>query len=263
MCAADPRIFTHTVTHRNTSCLSYQWQCANLECINAEFVCDGNIDCLDKSDELPGNCVGEGNVIRFYSYISQPSPLPSPTPVPNVDIISCKLVNPDGSSLHGSEVQFFSSSLLPKLTWWEAVAHANLFRFSLLVTPYWQLSFRSFTHRPSSSHTERERLSPFLVPLIAINRRTPEECTRDQFFCDDTCFDRGIRCNGQIECTDRSDEHDCHLPTFPRHPSYPMLPCPQHTCPSGRCYTESERCDGHRHCEDNSDEANCKFALTS
>lgn len=139
------------------------------------------------------------------------------------------------------------------------VAYANLFRFLFLL--------RYTTDNCHSIHTSTliiayRTSTPSFVPLIAINRRTPEECTRDQFFCDDTCFDRGIRCNGQIECSDRSDEHDCHSPP-PRHPSYPMLPCPQHTCPSGRCYTESERCDGHRHCEDNSDESNCKFALTS
>lgn len=81
---SDPRQFIHNTIphsiedkntpHRTNStakiCLAYQWQCANLECINANYLCDGNIDCLDNSDELPDNCLGEGNVISFV-FINQ------------------------------------------------------------------------------------------------------------------------------------------------------------------------------------------------
>ncbi|XP_068154728.1 basement membrane-specific heparan sulfate proteoglycan core protein [Drosophila tropicalis] len=76
-------------------------------------------------------------------------------------------------------------------------------------------------------------------------RLTPNDCTSEEFFCDDLCLNRSKRCNGHIDCIDHSDENNC------------PLPCPQHTCPSGKCYTESERCDGRQHCEDNSDERNC------
>ncbi|KAH8329979.1 hypothetical protein KR067_012076, partial [Drosophila pandora] len=95
----------------------------------------------------------------------------------------------------------------------------------------------------------------------ATNVLTPGDCTADQFFCDASCLNRSVRCNGHIDCSDHSDEMDCSSHSYPGSGSshlYPVgLPCPQHKCPSGRCYSESERCDRRNHCEDGSDEANC------
>jgi Low-density lipoprotein receptor domain class A len=34
-------------------CNENEWQCNNRECINRDFVCDGAVDCTDKSDESP------------------------------------------------------------------------------------------------------------------------------------------------------------------------------------------------------------------
>nr|XP_036676267.1 basement membrane-specific heparan sulfate proteoglycan core protein isoform X28 [Drosophila suzukii] len=84
----------------------------------------------------------------------------------------------------------------------------------------------------------------------ATTRLKPSDCSTDQFFCDESCYNRSVRCNGHMDCSDGSDEVGCSLQS---------LPCPQHQCPSGRCYSESERCDRHRHCEDGSDEANCCY----
>ncbi|XP_050331111.1 basement membrane-specific heparan sulfate proteoglycan core protein isoform X17 [Bactrocera neohumeralis] len=88
-------------------------------------------------------------------------------------------------------------------------------------------------------------------------RHTPEDCTADQYFCDDECHPDSIRCNNIRECTDGSDELNCtpYPPTRPR--PLPTYPCPMHTCPNGKCYSESERCDGSRDCDDGADEANC------
>ncbi|XP_034139571.1 basement membrane-specific heparan sulfate proteoglycan core protein isoform X18 [Drosophila guanche] len=92
-------------------------------------------------------------------------------------------------------------------------------------------------------------------------RLTAADCSSDQFFCDDSCLNHSIRCNGVTDCSDGRDEHGClHSiqPTSSHYPNPNHRSCPVHTCPSsGRCYSESERCDRRRHCEDGSDEANC------
>ncbi|XP_050331112.1 basement membrane-specific heparan sulfate proteoglycan core protein isoform X18 [Bactrocera neohumeralis] len=94
-------------------------------------------------------------------------------------------------------------------------------------------------------------------PFTVATRHTPEDCTADQYFCDDECHPDSIRCNNIRECTDGSDELNCtpYPPTRPR--PLPTYPCPMHTCPNGKCYSESERCDGSRDCDDGADEANC------
>ncbi|XP_034667240.1 basement membrane-specific heparan sulfate proteoglycan core protein isoform X9 [Drosophila subobscura] len=95
----------------------------------------------------------------------------------------------------------------------------------------------------------------------ATTRLTAADCSSDQFFCDDSCLNHSIRCNGVSDCSDGRDEHGClHSiqPTSSHYPNPNRRSCPVHTCPSsGRCYSESERCDRRRHCEDGSDEANC------
>lgn len=100
---------------------------------------------------------------------------------------------------------------------------------------------------------------------LATNVLTPDDCRPGQFFCDDDCHSNAIRCNGQYDCVDRSDELNCPAayPYSTRRPPTggQLYPCPQHSCPgSGICYTDNERCDGTPQCEDASDELNCKLS---
>lgn len=45
-----------------TVCQPNEWQCDNLECINADFLCDSTRDCVDGSDESEEVCRNkEGN----------------------------------------------------------------------------------------------------------------------------------------------------------------------------------------------------------
>lgn len=49
----------------DTRCRKDQWQCDNLQCINAAFVCDGQVDCTDKSDESTTQCQISGKTCPF------------------------------------------------------------------------------------------------------------------------------------------------------------------------------------------------------
>lgn len=66
-------------------CHSEEWRCENGECINKEFLCDSQTDCLDKSDESYETC--------------RLKPLPEPEQEP--DIVEPTDGNGDGNGNGG------------------------------------------------------------------------------------------------------------------------------------------------------------------
>uniref|UniRef100_T1J651 EGF-like domain-containing protein n=1 Tax=Strigamia maritima TaxID=126957 RepID=T1J651_STRMM len=77
----------------------------------------------------------------------------------------------------------------------------------------------------------------------------PPTCNPDQFTCETgsiECIPRVWRCDGHIECDDKSDEIDCP-------------PCTegQFKCLSGQCIDAKFVCDGTTSCQDESDEEGC------
>ncbi|XP_031639186.1 serine protease persephone-like, partial [Contarinia nasturtii] len=57
------------------ACSADEWQCDNGKCINAEFKCDGLLDCIDNSDETEKNCplesVGSENVSENLPFLPE------------------------------------------------------------------------------------------------------------------------------------------------------------------------------------------------
>lgn len=43
-------------------CLDHQFRCNNGKCIPSKYVCDGELDCEDKSDEDPTSCPFSGEL---------------------------------------------------------------------------------------------------------------------------------------------------------------------------------------------------------
>ena len=71
-------------------------------------------------------------------------------------------------------------------------------------------------------------------------------CNSDEFACDNgQCVASSLRCDGDMACTDNSDEQDCACLSN------------ELKCGNGDCVPVTNLCDGVEHCPDGSDEANC------
>ncbi|KAB0389160.1 hypothetical protein E2I00_009171, partial [Balaenoptera physalus] len=77
-----------------------------------------------------------------------------------------------------------------------------------------------------------------------------QPCRSGEFMCDSgLCINAGWRCDGDADCDDQSDERNC---------TTSICTAEQFRCRSGRCVRLSWRCDGEDDCADNSDEENCE-----
>lgn len=84
----------------------------------------------------------------------------------------------------------------------------------------------------------------------------PAVCTSSQWQCRNMhCIPAGWMCDGDVDCQDGSDEHNCT--GTPHH----LKPCgeSEFMCNSSReCIHEAWKCDGDDDCLDGSDERNCE-----
>ena len=75
------------------------------------------------------------------------------------------------------------------------------------------------------------------------------ECSLVQIRCGDLgCIEFGARCDGNVDCSNNSDELDC------------LLSCKegQFTCNDGSCIYMSLRCNRRSDCQDRTDEIGCQ-----
>ncbi|XP_047119261.1 low-density lipoprotein receptor-related protein 1 [Schistocerca piceifrons] len=84
----------------------------------------------------------------------------------------------------------------------------------------------------------------------------------DQIYCrrDDRCLPSSAHCDGHQDCSDGSDEQGCNTTvTSPVHPTdiRPLCGAHEFQCNDGLCIRNTFVCDGHEDCSDSSDEASC------
>ncbi|XP_070174113.1 very low-density lipoprotein receptor-like [Littorina saxatilis] len=77
-----------------------------------------------------------------------------------------------------------------------------------------------------------------------------QKCPGNKWQCgSNECVWKNERCNGRLDCADRSDEHNCA--NFTCWPKF-------WKCSNNHCIREDYRCDGSTDCRDGSDEQNCE-----
>lgn len=60
--------FFFIFTVRQPKCTDRQFQCKSGECIPIKYICDGESDCKDRSDEDPTECTNISKLIIQFSF---------------------------------------------------------------------------------------------------------------------------------------------------------------------------------------------------
>uniref|UniRef100_A0A8D0ALY8 Low-density lipoprotein receptor-like n=1 Tax=Sander lucioperca TaxID=283035 RepID=A0A8D0ALY8_SANLU len=161
------------------TCSARSFQCNNSACVLAQWRCDGDKDCADGSDEWPQNCVGRQ---------------PEKTAVHcSVHDFQCE----DGECIHSS---------------WRCDGGIDC----------------------------QDRSDE-------VNCSRPT-CRPDEFQCNDgACIHGSRQCDKEPDCRDLSDEIGCHIVNVCEGPT-------KFKCRSGECISMEKVCDKQRDCMDWSDE---------
>ncbi|XP_039492521.1 very low-density lipoprotein receptor isoform X1 [Drosophila santomea] len=199
-------------------CDEKQFQCHSGDCIPIRFVCDGDADCKDHSDEQIKECkfieatcssdqfrCGNGNCIPNKWRCDQESDCADGSDEAN-ELCRARTCSPDEYACKSGEGQ--------------------------CVPLAWMCDQSKDCSDGSDEHN------------------CNQTCRADEFTCGNgRCIQKRWKCDHDDDCGDGTDEKEC--------PVVPCDSVAEHTCTNGACIAKRWVCDGDPDCSDGSDERSC------
>ncbi|ELW62289.1 Low-density lipoprotein receptor-related protein 2 [Tupaia chinensis] len=209
--------------HHEQTCLSDEFKCDSGRCISREWICDGDNDCGDMSDEDERHHCEKRNCSRseFFCINSRP---PARRCIPLSWVCDGDADCSDAYDEHQNCTR--RSCAENEFTCANGLCILNSFRCD------WRNDCGDFSDERNCSYPT---------------------CHEHQFTCQNgRCINEAYVCDGQNDCGDDSDElsHLCHTPE---------ATCPPHQfkCDNGHCIEMVKVCNHLDDCSDNSDEKGC------
>ncbi|XP_053616113.1 very low-density lipoprotein receptor isoform X7 [Plodia interpunctella] len=199
------------------ACSLKQFQCSNGKCIPLAWVCEGENDCGDNSDENIEECKKESRTCTSSEFRCKTGRC-----VP----MSWRCDNEKDCSDGSDEDPLTCTSQR------SCPEHKFVCTSGHCIPAAWHCDYEADCPDGSDEH------------------QCDETCRSDEFTCGNgKCIQQRWVCDGDDDCGDDSDEAKCPAKTCQPHTHF--------SCTDGHCISARWRCDGDIDCPDSSDELGC------